>query len=94
MAQPLSHDEISEALEFLNGWELGDDKIKKKFEFNNFSEALGFIVRLGLEAEKQVHHPGIYNVYNTVKIELSTHDAGNKVTQKDVDLAQAIESVL
>ncbi|HET8865739.1 MAG TPA: 4a-hydroxytetrahydrobiopterin dehydratase [Gracilimonas sp.] len=94
MAQPLSKNDIQEALGSLKGWEFGDDKIKKEFEFNDFSEALGFIVRVGLEAEKQVHHPELFNVYNTVKIQLSTHDAGDKVTQKDLDLAKAIESVL
>ncbi len=93
MAQSLSEQEIRQALNSLEGWKFGDNKIKKEFSFNDFSEALGFIVRIGLEAEKQVHHPGISNVYNTVKIELSTHDAGDKVTQKDVDLAKAIESV-
>ncbi len=94
MAQPLSENDIQQALSSLKGWEFGDDKIKKEIEFKDFSEALGFIVRVGLEAEKQVHHPEIFNVYNTVKIQLSTHDAGDKVTQKDIDLAKAIESVL
>ena len=75
-------------------WQEKDNTLYRKFEFNDFSEALGFIVRVGLEAEKQVHHPELFNVYNTVNISLSTHDAGDKVTQKDVDLAQAIESVL
>ncbi|MEX0843908.1 MAG: 4a-hydroxytetrahydrobiopterin dehydratase [Balneolaceae bacterium] len=93
MAQPLSEKDIREALNSLEGWKFADDKIKKEFSFNDFSEALGFIVRVGLEAEKQVHHPELFNVYNTVKIQLSTHDAGDKVTQKDLDLAQAIESV-
>jgi 4a-hydroxytetrahydrobiopterin dehydratase len=94
MAQPLSEKEISEALNSLDGWEFEDDEISKEFEFNDFSEALGFIVRVGLEAEKQVHHPQLFNVYNTVSIGLNTHDAGDKVTQKDVDLAKAIESIL
>lgn len=94
MAQPLSENDIQQALSSLKGWEFGDDKIKKEIEFKDFSEALGFIVRVGLEAEKQVHHPEIFNVYNTVKIQLSTHDAGDKVTQKDIDLAKAIERVL
>lgn len=93
MAEPLSESDIKQALNSLKGWEFGDDKISKEFSFNNFSEALGFIVRIGLEAEKQVHHPELFNVYNTVKISLSTHDAGDKVTQKDLDLAKAIESV-
>lgn len=94
MAQPLSESDIRKALNSLDGWELSDDTIKKEFEFKDFSEALGFIVRVGLEAEKQVHHPQLFNVYNTVKISLNTHDAGDKVTQKDVDLAKAIESIL
>ncbi|WP_020402381.1 4a-hydroxytetrahydrobiopterin dehydratase [Gracilimonas tropica] len=93
MAQPLSEADIKQALSSLEGWEFSDDKISKEFGFNDFSEALGFIVRIGLEAEKQVHHPELFNVYNTVQISLSTHDAGDKVTQKDVDLAKAIESV-
>ncbi len=94
MAQPLSVSDIKQALSSLEGWEFGDDIIKKEFEFKDFSEALGFIVRVGLEAEKQVHHPQLFNVYNTVNISLNTHDAGDKVTQKDVDLAKAIESIL
>ncbi|MBD3616260.1 MAG: 4a-hydroxytetrahydrobiopterin dehydratase [Gracilimonas sp.] len=94
MAQPLSEQDIRDALNSLEGWEFEGNKIKKEFSFNDFSEALGFIVRVGIEAEKQVHHPELFNVYNTVKIQLSTHDAGDKVTQKDIELAQAIESIL
>lgn len=94
MATPLSENEIKEALSELKGWELGDNTIQKHFKFNDFSQALGFIVRVGIEAEKQVHHPELKNVYNNVWIELSTHDAGNKVTQKDIDLAKAIEGIL
>ncbi|MEX2347892.1 MAG: 4a-hydroxytetrahydrobiopterin dehydratase [Balneolaceae bacterium] len=94
MAQSLSEQEIRDSLNNLEGWDFADDKIKKEFSFSDFSEALGFIVRIGLEAEKNGHHPEIFNVYNTVKIQLSTHDAGDKVTQKDINLAQAIESIL
>lgn len=94
MAQPLSEQDIRVALNSLEGWEFEGNKIKKEFSFNDFSEALGFIVRVGIEAEKQVHHPELFNVYNTVKIQLSTHDAGDKVTRKDIELAQAIESIL
>lgn len=94
MAQPLSEQDIRDTLNSLEGWEFEDNKIKKEFSFNDFSEALGFIVRVGIEAEKQVHHPELFNVYNTVKIQLSTHDAGDKVTRKDIELAQAIESIL
>ena len=94
MATPLSQNEISEALKNLEGWEQGEGKITKHFHFTDFSQALGFIVRVGIEAEKQFHHPALSNVYSTVWIELSTHDAGDKVTQKDIDLAKAIEGLL
>lgn len=94
MAQPLTEDQITQELEQLEGWTYAGDSISKDFNFADFSEALGFIVRVGLEAEKQVHHPQLSNVYNSVSIELNTHDAGDKVTQKDIDLAKAIESVL
>lgn len=94
MAQPLTEDQITQELEQLEGWTFAGDSISKDFSFADFSEALGFIVRVGLEAEKQVHHPQLSNVYNSVSIELNTHDAGDKVTQKDIDLAKAIESVL
>ena len=92
--EPLSEQEIQNALSNLKGWEFGNDKIKKEFQFEDFKEALAFIVRVGFEAEQLTHHPELFNVYNTVKIELSTHDAGDKVTQKDIDLATAIEGII
>ena len=92
MADALSKAQIEEALSGLDGWTFEDDRLKKTFEFGGFKEALSFIVRLGLHAEEQNHHPEIFNVYNTVKIALNTHDAGGKVTTKDVKLASTIES--
>ncbi|HCT52237.1 MAG TPA: 4a-hydroxytetrahydrobiopterin dehydratase [Balneola sp.] len=92
--KPLSEQEINSALESLEGWGFDDDKLWKKFEFGNFKEALAIIVRVGVEAELQTHHPRIFNVYNTVTIGLQTHDAGDKVTQNDVDLATAIEGII
>lgn len=89
----LSESEINEKLKILDGWNADEDKIGKDFKFNNFKEALAFLVRVGLEAESLAHHPEIFNVYNSVSIKLSTHDAGDKVTQKDFDLAQAIENI-
>ena len=91
--KPLSEQEINSALQSLEGWGFDDDKLWKKFEFGNFKEALAFIVRVGVEAELHTHHPSIFNVYNTVTIGLQTHDAGDKVTQNDVDLATAIEGI-
>lgn len=93
MAEPLSNDEIQKALAELEGWSHEDDKLKKEFQFKNFREAMAFITRIAFEAEDQVHHPELFNVYNTVNIALSTHDAGGKVTEKDVKLAKTIESL-
>ena len=93
MSEPLSNDAIESALGALSGWSHEDDKLTKTFKLADFREALGFIVRIGLEAETANHHPELFNVYSTVRISLSTHDAGNKVTQKDVDLAKAIEQI-
>lgn len=92
--KPLDVNIVEEKLSELENWKFENDAIHKSFEFNNFKESLGFIVRLGLEAEALQHHPTITNTYNQVDITLSTHDAGDKVTQKDIDLATQIESLL
>lgn len=93
MPEPLASQAIDAALTDLPGWSYADDKLGKGFEFATFKEAMGFIVRVGFEAEAAGHHPELFNVYNTVEIKLSTHDADGRVTQKDVDLAAQIESV-
>lgn len=90
--EPLSKDEIEEALsDRLPGWSYGDDKIQKTYEFSNFREAISFIVRLSFSAEEMNHHPELENVYNTVSVALTTHDAGGKVTEMDLELASEIE---
>jgi 4a-hydroxytetrahydrobiopterin dehydratase len=66
----------------------------RKFQFKDFSEAFAFMTRVALEAEKMDHHPDWSNVYNTVEIRLSTHSAGDIVTDKDRKLAQKIDSLL
>lgn len=93
MSEPLSNETIAAALNDLPGWSHADDKLSKSFKFNSFREAMGFIVRIGFEAEAANHHPELFNVYSTVAISLNTHDADGKVTQKDVDLAQAIQRI-
>lgn len=75
-------------------WKEEDNKLYRKFEFANFSEAFAFMTRVALEAEKMNHHPLWTNVYNTVEIWLSTHDAGNTVTEKDKKLSKAIDKIL
>ncbi|MFH5831993.1 4a-hydroxytetrahydrobiopterin dehydratase [Halalkalibaculum sp. DA3122] len=93
MATPISEDQIAEALSDLDGWSHEDDKLKKNFTFDNFRDAIAFINRIAFEAEEQTHHPELFNVYNSVGIALSTHDAGGKVTEKDLKLAKTIESL-
>ena len=93
MSEALTNDTIQKALTDLPGWSHQDDKLSKTFKFKSFREAMGFIVRIGFEAEAANHHPELFNVYSTVEIALSTHDADGKVTQKDVDLAGAIERI-
>ncbi|PQJ36220.1 4a-hydroxytetrahydrobiopterin dehydratase [Salinibacter sp. 10B] len=88
---PLSDAEIDEALDDLPGWTYEDDKLKKTFEFSDFRAAISFIMRLSFYAEEMMHHPELENVYNTVSIALTTHDAGGKVTDMDVELASQIE---
>ena len=89
--EPLGTDQINDALQSLTGWTHDDNELRKTFEFKNFRAAVSFIVRLSFEAEERDHHPRLTNVYNKVDVALTTHDAGNKVTQRDVELAQAIE---
>jgi 4a-hydroxytetrahydrobiopterin dehydratase len=93
MSEPLSKKEIYQFLEDLKDWECNKDKLKKSFQFSDFKEAMGFILRISYEAEAADHHPEIFNCYSRVEIGLNTHDAGGKVTQKDIDLARAIEKI-
>ncbi len=75
-------------------WKEENNKLSRTFEFRDFSEAFGFISRVALLAEKQNHHPEWSNVWNKVTIHLSTHDAGNIVTERDRKLAMAIDKML
>lgn len=75
----------------MSNWKEENDQLTKEFVFKDFSEAFAFMCRVALEAEKAAHHPNWSNVYNRVTISLTTHDAGNVVTEKDRDLARAID---
>ncbi len=74
-------------------WKESDNKLYRKFQFADFSEAFAFMTRVAIEAEKMNHHPLWTNVWNTVEIWLSTHDAGNVVTGKDRELAKRIDKL-
>ena len=71
-----------------------DDALTREFVFADFVEAFGFMGRVALLAEKADHHPNWDNVYNRVNVRLTTHDAGNTVTDKDLALATAINTLL
>ncbi len=93
MSKQLTPEQIESALTGLKGWTFEDDALRKDFRFGSFTEALAFLVQVGFLAEKHNHHPQISNVYNSVSLGLQTHDAGDKVTEKDVELAQAIDGL-
>jgi len=93
MSTPLKKTKITAALGGLPGWEFEREALAKSFKFANFRDALSFMVRVGFEAEAMDHHPEWTNVYNRVAIRLNTHDAGGKVTAKDVELAGRIEKI-
>lgn len=92
MSERLSDDALRDALAGLPSWSLQDGKLRRELRFGGFGEALGFLVRVGVEAEKRDHHPELTNVYSRVTIELTTHDAGG-ITEKDLDLARAIDAI-
>jgi len=89
--EPLAQKDITEALKELEGWKHEDDAISKTYTFSDFRAAISFIVRLSYYAEEYNHHPELSNVYNSVTVSLTTHDAGDKVTAMDVALAREIE---
>jgi 4a-hydroxytetrahydrobiopterin dehydratase len=95
MIDKLGKNERGEQVQKLNGWVLEDEEgsISRTFKFKNFSEAFGFMTRVALAAEKADHHPDWSNSYDKVTIRLSTHDAGG-VSQKDIDLARAIDRMV
>jgi len=93
MAKPLTKPQIMAALASLPAWTFKRDVLAKSFQFGTFREALSFMVRVGFEAEALDHHPDWTNVYNRVAIRLNTHDAGGKVTAKDVELARKIQAI-
>jgi len=75
-------------------WKEENNRLEREFTFRDFIEAFAFMTKVALVAEKQNHHPWWSNVYNRVTIRLSTHDAGNVVTDKDRKLADAIDRLI
>lgn len=89
----LSKKQIEEKLKDFEGWDYEMDALHTVFDFENFKEAFSAMTRIAFEAEKMGHHPEWTNVYNTLEIFLSTHDADG-VTEKDFELAKIIDELI
>ena len=89
----LSQEDIEVELKNLSGWRVLNEKLHKEFQFEDFSQAFGFMTRAAMEIEKMNHHPEWFNVYNRLTIELTTHDAGG-ITQNDINLARILNSLV
>jgi 4a-hydroxytetrahydrobiopterin dehydratase len=88
----LSDNEIESKLKELKNWKMENGKLYKYFEFKNFTQAFGFITRIALESEKIDHHPELFNVYNRVRVYLSTHSV-NGLSEYDFLLARKIDEL-
>jgi 4a-hydroxytetrahydrobiopterin dehydratase len=88
----LSDDQIRKELANLPGWSVVNGKLHKEFTFKSFIEAFGFMTTAALHIEKMDHHPEWFNVYNKIKVDLVTHDAGG-ITQNDINLARTLNSL-
>ena len=88
----LTDAEITEHMKALPSWELGADRIRRAFRFQDFVEAFGWMTQVALLAEKMNHHPEWRNVWATVEVELSTHDAGG-LTELDMKLAAKMDEL-
>ncbi len=91
--KPFTELQILSRLKDLEGWEYEDNAIHATFEFDDFKDAFSVMTRIAFEVEKINHHPDWSNVYNTLQISLSTHDAGG-VTEKDFQLATIINGLV
>jgi 4a-hydroxytetrahydrobiopterin dehydratase len=93
-AQKLSEAELTLALNSLHGWQIKEGKLYKEYKFKSFATALGWMVSVGVHAEKMGHHPEWFNVYSTVRVNLVTHDIGNAISNLDVELAKKMEELV
>ncbi len=89
----LTENEIQERLKDLEGWKVENNSLVKEFQFVDFYNALSFVVKIGVEAEKLNHHPEILiHSYNKVKVTITTHDEGG-ITETDLRLADRLERI-
>lgn len=89
----LNEVELAGALADLSDWSIKDGKLHKTFKFATFAEAMGWMVSVGIQADKLDHHPEWCNVYNRVEVSLVTHDLGNQISSWDIELAKVMNSL-
>jgi 4a-hydroxytetrahydrobiopterin dehydratase len=89
---PLTKQEVASAVSNLRNWSVKHGKLHAEFLFKDFAEAFAFMTKVAGAAEAAQHHPEWCNVYNRVAIDLMTHDAGNSISQRDIDLARQIDA--
>lgn len=95
MVEPLNPAERADALDGIPDWDYDEarDAVIRRFTFDDFNQAFGFMAQVALLAEKAGHHPEWWNVYNRVDILLTTHDAGG-LSHRDIDMAEAIDALI
>ena len=90
--EKLTLDAIRTQLAELSGWSVAGDKLHREYQFRDFPQAFGFMTTAALYIQSMDHHPEWTNVYNRVRVDLSTHDAGG-ITARDVELAKKLEEI-
>ena len=91
--EKLSSEAVEDAVRNLPGWQVQNGKLYKQYKFGSFAQALGWMVAVGIHADKMDHHPEWSNVYNRVTVFLVTHDLDNAISSWDVSLAQKMEEL-
>ncbi len=89
----LNDEQLEQALETLPGWSVEGGKLTKSFKFDSFAAAMGWMVSVGINADKMDHHPEWTNVYNRVSVNLVTHDMGDVISNWDVELAKKMDAL-
>jgi 4a-hydroxytetrahydrobiopterin dehydratase len=93
MVDPLTEEQLRAALASLPGWSHANGALRKRFELGDLPAAVAFITRVAFEAERLDHHPEIRNLSGAVELTLTTHDAGDRVSLRDIALAERVEAI-
>ena len=89
----VNDDELTAALATLSDWEIKDGKLHKTYKFDSFAQAIGWMVSVGIHADKMDHHPEWSNVYSKVEVDLVTHDMDNSISNLDLELARQMDAL-